>query len=150
MANPVIVSLPANTWVKVATGVTAGMLWLRSMAARHIVMYQCDTTNPAPTDLSEAVRVFLDGDNSLAISASDSKDIYLQSIDADGEKDLSLARIEFRIIPNGTLPDNAVAIVASLRESAQKAEELDETTARNLIKSAGQLIDHVRTHIQIT
>ena len=70
--------------------------------------------------------------------------------DADSEKDLSLARIESRIIPNGTLPDNAVAIVASLRESAQKAEELDETTARNLIKSAGQLIDHVRTHIQMT
>ena len=40
--------------------------------------------------------------------------------------------------------------VASLGESAQRAEGLDEATARNLIKSAVQLIDHIRRHTQMT
>lgn len=69
---------------------------------------------------------------------------------AGSEEELSLALIQSRIIPAGSLPENAVAIVASLRESAQKAEGLDEATARDLIKSAGQLIDHVKTHTQMT
>jgi len=41
---------------------------------------------------------------------------------AGSEEELSLALIQSRIIPAGSLPDNAVAIGASLRESAQKAD----------------------------
>ncbi|OEU80344.1 MAG: hypothetical protein BA865_07255 [Desulfobacterales bacterium S5133MH4] len=63
--------------------------------------------------------------------------------DADSEKDLSLALIESRIMPTGALPDNAVAIVASLRESAQQPDKINEDAARNLIQSTRELIDHV-------
>lgn len=85
MANPVIVALPKNTWVKVANGVTTGMIWLRSLAANYIVMHQLDNPSSAPSDLTQAVRVFLSGCNSLAISATVNKDVYLYSIDVDAE-----------------------------------------------------------------
>lgn len=76
----------------------------------------------------------------LALRAS----AYLAGEDcADGEENLSLAFIQSRIIPFGSLPGNAVAVVARLRESAQHPDELDEDTARNLIQSSRELIDHV-------
>jgi len=63
--------------------------------------------------------------------------------DADSEENLSLTHIQSRIIPTGLLPDNAVAIVASLRESVQQPEELDEDATRNLIQSSQELINQV-------
>jgi len=63
--------------------------------------------------------------------------------DVEGEGDLSLSHIQSRIIPAGILPDNAVAIVASLRESVQKPEKLDDDAARNLIQSSQELIHQV-------
>ncbi len=47
------------------------------------------------------------------------------------------------IIPAGLLPDNAVAIVASLRESVQQPEKLDDDAARDLIQSSQKLINQV-------
>ncbi len=76
----------------------------------------------------------------LALTAS----AYLAGEDSvDSKEGLSLAFIKSRIIPTGSLPENAVAIVASLRESAEKAEEVDEGIAQTLIQSSRQLIDHV-------
>ena len=63
--------------------------------------------------------------------------------DVEGEEDLSLTYIQSCIIPAGLLPDNAVAIVASLRESVQQPEELDDDAARNLIQSSQKLIHQV-------
>jgi len=63
--------------------------------------------------------------------------------DPDSKEDLSLTYIQSRIIPTGLLPDNAVAIVASLRESVQQPEELDEDATRNLIQSSQELINQV-------
>jgi len=63
--------------------------------------------------------------------------------DVDSEENISLTHIQSRIIPTGLLPDNAVAIVASLRESVQQLEELDEDAAQNLIQSGQELINKV-------
>jgi hypothetical protein len=63
--------------------------------------------------------------------------------DVKGEEDLSLSHIKSRIIPAGLLPDNTVAIVASLRESVQQPEKLDDDAARNLIQSSQKLIHQV-------
>jgi superfamily II DNA/RNA helicase/HEPN domain-containing protein len=63
--------------------------------------------------------------------------------DVEGEEDLSLSHIQSRIIPAGLLPDNAVAIVASLRESVQQPEKLDDDAARNMIQSCQKLINQV-------
>jgi HEPN domain-containing protein len=69
---------------------------------------------------------------------------YLAEEDyVEGEEDLSLSHIQSRIIPAGLLPDNAVATVASLRESVQQPEKFDENAARNLIQSSQTLIHHV-------
>ncbi|NOR13507.1 MAG: hypothetical protein GQ545_09665 [Candidatus Aminicenantes bacterium] len=62
---------------------------------------------------------------------------------ADSKEDLSLTYIQSRIIPAGLLPDNVIAIVASLRESVQQTEKLDDDAARNLIQSSQKLIHQV-------
>ena len=64
-------------------------------------------------------------------------------IDVEGNKELPLSCIQSRIVATGFLPDNAVAIVASLRESVQQPENIDENTALNLILSSRNLIHHV-------
>jgi hypothetical protein len=63
--------------------------------------------------------------------------------DVEGEEDLSLSHIQSRIIPAGLLPDNAVAIVASLRESVQQPEKLDDDAVRNLIQSGQEFINQI-------
>jgi len=76
----------------------------------------------------------------LALKAS----AYLAGEDeVEGEEVISLSRIQSRIIHTGLLPENLVAIVASLRESAQQPEKLDEDATRNLIKSGQTLIHQV-------
>jgi len=86
----------------------------------------------ALTPLSQAVE--------LALKAS----AYLAGQDeADAEEDLSLIHIQSRIIPAGLLPENAVVLVATLRESVQKPEELDENAVRTLFQSGQDLINQV-------
>lgn len=69
---------------------------------------------------------------------------YLAEEDyVEGEEDLSLSHIQSCIIPAGLLPDNAVATVASLRESVQQPEKFGDDAARNLIQSSQKLIHHV-------
>ncbi len=86
----------------------------------------------ALTPLSQAVELTLKASTYLA-----------GEDDAEGEEDLSLSHIQSRIIPTGLLPDNAVAIVASLRESVQQPEKLDDDTVQNLIQSSQKLIHQV-------
>lgn len=85
MADPVVVSLTKDTWVKVATGVSNGMLWLITMESKYIVMTHRDTSGAAPANLNDAARVFLNGCNSLAISSTSAKDYYLYSIGVDAK-----------------------------------------------------------------
>jgi len=46
-------------------------------------------------------------------------------------------------MPAGLLPDNAVATVASLRESFGGETALSDDAAQDLMKSTQQLVDHV-------
>lgn len=80
----------------------------------------------------------------LALRAS----AYLAGEDeVDGEEDLTLAHIQSRIIPIGILPDNAVAVVAHMRESVKQPEELDEDAARSLIQSGQELMHQINQAI---
>ncbi len=85
MADPVIVSLPKDTWIEVANAVKIGSLWNRSLKAHHIVMTSRDTGGGGPINNDDAVRVFNNGNNFLPISSSIDIDVYLQSLDDDGE-----------------------------------------------------------------
>lgn len=75
MADPVITAIPVDTWVKVATGVTTGMVHiLKTDPDRYVWTYR-DTLGAAPTDDSESVPF----NPALQISASAAIDVYVKT-----------------------------------------------------------------------
>lgn len=85
MANPVIISIPAAVWTKVATSVLTGAI-LPTKRDAHYVYTIRDTGDPAPTngDYTEAKELEYEGEK---ISASAPIDVYLSvsSGSVDGE-----------------------------------------------------------------
>jgi len=73
MADPVLVPCPANQWTKVATGVSTGQLWKQKTDLEYWTTYRA-TTNPAPTDLSDAQPWV---GQSAKISAPSAIDVYV-------------------------------------------------------------------------
>ena len=84
MANPDVITLTEDTWVKVATNVTTGGIWEMSSIAR-ILMTQRDTGDAAPTDNSDAVHIFVGDCNYIPISSDAGKDIYLKAVNNPGK-----------------------------------------------------------------
>ena len=80
MAEPAIHALPENTWVKVATGVTQGMVWVLKTNAVYVHTYRL-TGNPAPTDLTDSAPLPYPG---LPISSEEAIDVYLRAEGFDG------------------------------------------------------------------
>jgi hypothetical protein len=74
MANPVIHNITAETWVKVATGVTVCMVHI--MTNNGFSQTYRLTGHDAPTNLSDAVKMH---DKFLQFSASASSDLYIYS-----------------------------------------------------------------------
>jgi hypothetical protein len=54
MANPVVIPTTANTWVKVATAVTTGFLWIIDTSAEYKFSYRM-TGDATSVTLAEAV-----------------------------------------------------------------------------------------------
>jgi hypothetical protein len=74
MADPLVIAIPENTWTKVATNVTNGMVHLLT-ASRGIYLQTYRLTGEAaPTLVSEGVRIF---DNEAEISSESSIDVYI-------------------------------------------------------------------------
>lgn len=84
MANdPVIVNIPQNTWVKVATSVKTGMIHkLTKKRAVYLQTYRL-TGGAAPTLINEGVEIF-EKSNSKDIGATVNIDVYIYCIDNDG------------------------------------------------------------------
>ena len=84
MADPVVIELPKETWVKVTeAAVKTGIIWEMSTIARILM-----TTRDAdvlPTDLLDAVHVFVGDCNFLPISADTEKYVYLYAVNYDGK-----------------------------------------------------------------
>jgi len=81
MANPLIVAIPKDTWVKVATGVLTGTIYLKKTSpAQYFQTYRM-TTNPAPTDLADAIAV---RGEELNIANSALIDVYIYAAGAAG------------------------------------------------------------------
>jgi len=72
MANPAIIVCPANTWKKVASGVTSGVVTPFIENVRYSQTYRV-ASDPVPTDLSDAVYF---GEPHL-ISSSSAIDVYI-------------------------------------------------------------------------
>lgn len=74
MANPVIVACPADTWTKVATAVQVGNVWTKDVPKGGLLQTYRITTNPAPTDLTDAMPIAQPG---IPINSSFSIDVYI-------------------------------------------------------------------------
>jgi hypothetical protein len=88
MADPVGVDCPADTWTKVATNVTAGMVWLLINAPSQYFFTYRDTGNPAPTTLDDRTlfaSTSIDGTTpGMPISAATGIDVYIYPTKAAG------------------------------------------------------------------
>ena len=80
MASPVVIACPKDTWTKVATGVTTGVVHILKIDPDKYHQTYRDTTGAAPTDLSDAVPF----DTPLQMSAAAAIDVYIRPSGADG------------------------------------------------------------------
>ena len=53
MANPIIVNVPADTWTKIATSKTRGLVHILNPTDKNWYQTFVDTGDPAPTDEPE-------------------------------------------------------------------------------------------------
>jgi len=81
MANPAIVTCTKDTWVKVATSVTAGQVHLLSGAPSQYSQTYRATGEAAPTTLAEAVVI---PGVTLPLSAAAAIDVYVYAHGAAG------------------------------------------------------------------
>ena len=77
------IACAADTWVKVATGVTSAVIHKLSVAPSLYKQTYVPTTDPAPTDDDNAVLAFGSCD-SFIFSDSDESDIYIKAVKNDG------------------------------------------------------------------
>jgi hypothetical protein len=85
MAAPVNVACTANTWVKVATGVTSALIKRISTAPNVYRITHVDTTDPTPTDDSLASLMFSASPDEEDFTNSALSDVYVKAVGVDGE-----------------------------------------------------------------
>lgn len=83
MANPAFVDCPSNTWAKVAEKVITGFLHNKLRGPQYLQTYRT-YDDPAPTDQSEGVQIFVNSDTAI-ISATADIDVYIMSLGKDGK-----------------------------------------------------------------
>ena len=84
MANPVFIDLTKDTWTKVATAVTSGIVHkIKSQPYNYLQTYRL-TGEAAPTDKADGVRVFENDIDFVEIAATVPIDVYLYPVNADG------------------------------------------------------------------
>jgi hypothetical protein len=74
------IACAANTWVKVATAVTSGIIHKLSNEPSLYKQTYVDTGEDAPTDDDNAVLAFASGCESFIFSESTSSDIYVKAV----------------------------------------------------------------------
>lgn len=80
MADPIFVDItPENTWVKVATDVTIGQVWVVDYSVQYLQTYR-DTGAAAPTLRSDGV----DLEEVAWINSTLGIDVYVMALNGDG------------------------------------------------------------------
>jgi hypothetical protein len=79
MANPYFVNLKSNSWMRVARGVTAGIIKRVSLDDLPIIETYRVYGDPKPTSQGDGVHCFLNG-NTETIASSSPIDVYLMCI----------------------------------------------------------------------
>lgn len=82
MANPVVLDVPVNTWVKVATNVTFGMIYPLIGGSVKYYFTIRDTGGAAPSDFSEQKEMDYAG---AEIQSSTAIDVYVTVSNYDGK-----------------------------------------------------------------
>lgn len=80
MTNPTVVTCPANTWTKVATNVTTGVLSRYVVTTKYSQTYR-DTGDPAPSGLGDALEFF----DPYVISSAFAIDVYVYAHKSEGK-----------------------------------------------------------------
>ena len=83
MANPVITPCPEGQWTLIAATVTNGIVHRKSTGPSVYLQTYRDAGDAAPTEQSEGVQVFIEGDQA-EISAVAAIDVYLYAVGSDG------------------------------------------------------------------
>jgi len=81
MANPLIVPCPADTWTKVATGATSGVIYTKDRPSGGLYHTNVLTLGAAPTGETEAIPI-IDGKLDIVVAAA--SDIYIYAKGAAG------------------------------------------------------------------
>jgi hypothetical protein len=82
MADPALIAVTKDQWVKVATNVTAGQLHIKDTSPDNYFWTYRMTTNPAPTLRDEGVLMLWGEPGQISFSAG--VDIYVWCVGADG------------------------------------------------------------------
>jgi hypothetical protein len=77
------IACAADTWVKVASGVTSTVIWMLNVRPSLYKQTYVDAGGAAPTDDSNAVVAFGSCDSQI-FSAAASSDVYIKAVKYDG------------------------------------------------------------------
>jgi hypothetical protein len=83
-SNPAVVACAKNTWVKVATGILSGVIYRLNVMPEVYVQTIRLTGGAAPTDLSDAAQIFVDGAKAAVVNSEASVDVYVMACGAAG------------------------------------------------------------------
>lgn len=84
MSDPVVATIPKNTWTKVATNVTAGSIHKLIEAPQGYLQTYRDTGGVAPTLIEEGAALF-EKSRSELISAKSGIDVYVYALNVGGK-----------------------------------------------------------------
>lgn len=87
MANPVVVICIKDEWVKVATNVTEGVIWILGSAPFKYVQSYRNTGSAPPIDVSEGATL----DNGSVIHSELGIDVYVYAVSSDGRVRVDIA-----------------------------------------------------------
>ena len=82
MADPALVTCPADTWTLVASSVTEGYVYIKNTQPNTYLQTYRDAGNAAPTDDSTAEYMINPG---APISATAPIDVYIKAVATAGE-----------------------------------------------------------------
>jgi len=81
MANPVIIDIPIDAWLKVATNVTKGQIHIIETTSQYLHTYRI-TTDPAPNGVGDGIRM---SRGAIEIKSDSLIDVYIYCQEKDGK-----------------------------------------------------------------
>jgi hypothetical protein len=82
MADPVVIPLLKDVWTLVLENATTGIIHIKDERPRLYLQTFRTTGTPAPTDNSDAVRIY---GQAAELSTDDFVDVYIKAVEAPGE-----------------------------------------------------------------